>query len=168
MQGQGRGTSPAGRMKLLVYQCTCRSRQKGWVAHQVFLRGFVRNRRRAVNVVGERSISILRGRALACPSFDRIDNSKGYVAGNVGVICYECNMIKNSGTLRQHEAIVAYMGRTPPAPRWPPQIPSGWGRIGPPFAVKRPEVSRPTLSPREREPVVKFHGICFPRTYLPS
>lgn len=47
----------------------------------------------------------------ACPSLDRIDPSKGYVAGNVGIICWRCNAIKRDGTLEDHEAIASYMRR---------------------------------------------------------
>lgn len=43
------------------------------------------------------------------PSLDRIDNSKGYVPGNVCVISMRANMIKNNATLQELEAIVAYI-----------------------------------------------------------
>ncbi|MCE9567447.1 MAG: hypothetical protein K8U57_36055 [Planctomycetes bacterium] len=103
--------NPAGRMKRLIYQCLGRSREKGWTADRAFLVQFV-ERPPLVCECCERDFDFnARGRSLAVPSLDRIDNSKGYVAGNVAVICYECNMIKNSGTLQQHEAIVQYMRR---------------------------------------------------------
>ena len=43
------------------------------------------------------------------PSLDRIDSSKGYVKGNVKVISLRANVIKNSGTIEEHEKIIAYM-----------------------------------------------------------
>jgi len=43
------------------------------------------------------------------PSLDRIDNSKGYVPGNIAVISMRANMIKNNATLAELKAIVAYM-----------------------------------------------------------
>lgn len=43
------------------------------------------------------------------PSLDRIDPTKGYVRGNVGIICWRCNAIKRDGTLEELEAIVRYM-----------------------------------------------------------
>lgn len=45
----------------------------------------------------------------ASPSFDRIDLSKGYVKGNVAVISWRANRLKNNGTLAEFKGIVAYM-----------------------------------------------------------
>jgi hypothetical protein len=45
----------------------------------------------------------------ASPSLDRVDNSKGYVSSNVRVISFRANIVKNDGTLEEHEAIVRYM-----------------------------------------------------------
>lgn len=44
-----------------------------------------------------------------CPSFDRIDNTKGYVKGNVCVVSYKANRIKNDGTAEDHRLISNYM-----------------------------------------------------------
>lgn len=43
------------------------------------------------------------------PSLDRIDNSKGYVIGNVRVISHRANALKNNLTLEQAERLVGYM-----------------------------------------------------------
>lgn len=43
------------------------------------------------------------------PSIDRIDNSKGYIPGNVAVISYRANTIKSIGTADEHEAIAKWM-----------------------------------------------------------
>ena len=43
------------------------------------------------------------------PSLDRIDNSKGYVKGNVCVISFRANQLKNCGTLEEHKKIIQYM-----------------------------------------------------------
>lgn len=42
-------------------------------------------------------------------SLDRIDNTKGYVRGNVAVMSYRANRLKNDGTAEEHEAIAAWM-----------------------------------------------------------
>jgi hypothetical protein len=47
-------------------------------------------------------------------SLDRIDNTKGYVIGNVATICRRCNRLKGDATLEEVEAIAAYM-RSPAA-----------------------------------------------------
>ena len=43
------------------------------------------------------------------PSMDRIDSSKGYVVGNVAIICWRCNALKRDATLRELKNIVSYM-----------------------------------------------------------
>lgn len=42
-------------------------------------------------------------------SIDRIDNTKGYVKGNVCVISKKANMIKSIGTIEEHQKIIDYM-----------------------------------------------------------
>lgn len=42
-------------------------------------------------------------------SFDRIDSSKGYVAGNVVVISWRANRIKNDGTADEHQKIADFL-----------------------------------------------------------
>lgn len=43
------------------------------------------------------------------PSLDRIDNSKGYVPGNVAVISYRANRIKSNATAHELERVAMYM-----------------------------------------------------------
>lgn len=43
------------------------------------------------------------------PSFDRIDNTKGYVPGNVQIISWRANRIKNNGTSDEHYKIANYL-----------------------------------------------------------
>lgn len=42
-------------------------------------------------------------------SFDRIDNTKGYVKGNVRVMSWRANRIKNDGTAEEHRKIAEYI-----------------------------------------------------------
>lgn len=51
------------------------------------------------------------GTPLKAPSLDRIDNSRGYLPGNVGVISRRANAIKGDLTLDQVEALFRYMKR---------------------------------------------------------
>lgn len=50
-------------------------------------------------------------RADNSPSFDRIDNSKGYLKGNVQIISWRANRIKNDGTKEEHLKIADWMGQ---------------------------------------------------------
>jgi hypothetical protein len=43
------------------------------------------------------------------PSFDRVDNNKPYIKGNVVIISNRANRIKNDGTAEEHRKIAAYM-----------------------------------------------------------
>lgn len=43
------------------------------------------------------------------PSLDRVDNSEGYVLGNVEVISLRANTIKGDATIEELEAVLAYM-----------------------------------------------------------
>lgn len=49
------------------------------------------------------------GNRMTAPSIDRFDTDKGYVKGNIYIISGRANMIKNCGTLQEHEAIVQWM-----------------------------------------------------------
>lgn len=42
-------------------------------------------------------------------SLDRIRNSGGYVRGNVAVMSYHANRLKNNGTAEEHETIARWM-----------------------------------------------------------
>lgn len=42
-------------------------------------------------------------------SLDRIDNKQGYVRGNIVVMSYRANRLKNDATADEHEAIAAWM-----------------------------------------------------------
>ena len=42
-------------------------------------------------------------------SFDRIDSRKGYISGNVVVISWRANRIKNNGTADEHQKIAEFL-----------------------------------------------------------
>jgi hypothetical protein len=46
------------------------------------------------------------------PSFDRIDNNLGYDRGNVVILSWRANRIKNDGTPYEHRAIADYLEKT--------------------------------------------------------
>src|SRR5271157_3646280 len=48
------------------------------------------------------------------PSLDRIDNTKGYISGNVWVISWRANNLKNNATTAELETIAANMRRLHP------------------------------------------------------
>ena len=51
----------------------------------------------------------------AAYSLDRSDNKKGYIPGNVVVMSYKANRLKNDGTAEEHEAIAKWMRSLSPA-----------------------------------------------------
>ena len=48
------------------------------------------------------------------PSFDRINPSLGYVKGNVAVISWRANRIKNDGSAEEHRLIAEWLGSSEP------------------------------------------------------
>ena len=49
------------------------------------------------------------GRQENSPSFDQIDSGKGYVQGNVQILSWRANRIKNDGTAEEHRKIADYL-----------------------------------------------------------
>lgn len=47
----------------------------------------------------------------ASPTIDRHDSNKGYVIGNVNIVSYKANVIKNNGTAEEHRLIAEYIDR---------------------------------------------------------
>ena len=49
------------------------------------------------------------GRAENAVSFDRLNSSKGYIPGNVAIISWRANRIKNNGSAEEHQKIADFM-----------------------------------------------------------
>lgn len=47
-------------------------------------------------------------------SFDRLDPTKGYIKGNVVIVSWRANRIKNNGTAEEHQKIADFMNRFVP------------------------------------------------------
>jgi hypothetical protein len=45
----------------------------------------------------------------SAPSADQIIPRRGYVLGNVDIICRDCNRLKSGGSAEFHEAVAARM-----------------------------------------------------------
>lgn len=43
------------------------------------------------------------------PTLDRIDNTKGYIPGNIKIISYKANSLKSDGSIEDFKRIIAYM-----------------------------------------------------------
>lgn len=52
-----------------------------------------------------------RSRLSRSPSFDRINNTKGYTFKNVAVICCRCNYLKNDASLAELKLLLTYVER---------------------------------------------------------
>jgi hypothetical protein len=64
-------------------------------------------------VLGLKLLPGMEGGIDCCATLDRLDNSKGYTAGNVRVISYRANRLKSEATLEELEALVDYMRGCP-------------------------------------------------------
>lgn len=45
------------------------------------------------------------------PSIDRIDPTKGYIKGNITILSWRANMLKNNMTFEEAKMLLAYLGR---------------------------------------------------------
>lgn len=54
-------------------------------------------------------VSTTRGGNSRSPTLDKVVPDKGYVKGNVAVICKYCNSLKGAGSAEDHRRIAAYI-----------------------------------------------------------
>jgi len=45
------------------------------------------------------------------PSLDRVDSSKGYIAGNIAIISYRANVMKSCGDAKEHQKIAEFIDK---------------------------------------------------------
>jgi hypothetical protein len=50
------------------------------------------------------------------PSLERVDGTRGYVPGNVVILCWRCNEIKRNATLDELRTIVSWLESRQPKP----------------------------------------------------
>lgn len=103
--------TPLGRLRSLAQTCTTRARREGREYDRDYLMGLASAPPESCASCGriyDYSIASYSSRESG-PSFDRIDNSKGYVRDNVAIICTRCNMIKKDATVEELRNILKYM-----------------------------------------------------------
>lgn len=103
---------PSGRMHVLLSSIRVRALKRGLNFESALFGLFISNPPTHCFCCGcSLDYSIGRGRnnRHGSPSFDRVDNSKGYAVSNVRVICMRCNNKKSDLTLLEVEALFNYM-----------------------------------------------------------
>lgn len=101
-------------LRILCMRAEKRAKERGIACNPAYLRSL--SERKTCQACGVRfnhSITKKRYRALeTAATLDRIDQPRGYVEGNVGVICWRCNRIKSDATAFDLRAILRYMERS--------------------------------------------------------
>lgn len=113
MREYGRKHKDKNRILWLARSAINRSKANGLECHETYLREVIAKQRPdrcpccGIDLDYGRSDST---RPLRHgPSLDRIDCTKGYISGNIAIICWRCNAIKRDATLSELEKIVEYM-----------------------------------------------------------
>ena len=104
-------SEPSARIKYLTTQCRSRAKKKGRDFEVGFADYFVENPPvRCMCCNDEMDYSRGNGKnKWKNPSIDRIDNTKGYVSGNVAIICRGCNTAKRNFSLATARRVLMYM-----------------------------------------------------------
>lgn len=97
--------------KRMLYEARSRAKRKGW-PFDIELSDVV-----VPSVCPALGLPIVRGSGRPgpqSPTLDRMDSRKGYVKGNVNVISFRANSLKNNATVEELERILQWMkGRSP-------------------------------------------------------
>jgi len=105
-------TVPKNRMIVLLSAIKCKAKERGLAYNKDDMYNrFVSNPPTycvCCNKILDYSTGKGRNRSDS-PSFDRVDNSKGYEITNVEVICWDCNNKKSDSTIQNLETILKYM-----------------------------------------------------------
>lgn len=88
---------PEKRMILLMAGAKQRSKKKGIAFDAGFIRLWIKTPASSCECCGERFV-YSNGHSRLAPTIDRIDNTLGYVAGNVALLCRGCNTLKSDAT----------------------------------------------------------------------
>lgn len=105
-------TKPAHRMQRLITKARRRAADKGLDVSDALFAALKANPPTYCECCGKAfDYALNKGHNKCSASFDRIDNTQGYVEGNVAAICRRCNRLKGDATLEEIEAIAAYMRR---------------------------------------------------------
>lgn len=103
-------SKPLNRLRKLYQSCVSRARKYGMPYDVELEANLVSNpslKCAACDVDLEYRINV--GRSHRSPSLDRKIPSKGYVVGNVFVICWGCNSLKSDATIEDLDNLLAYM-----------------------------------------------------------
>lgn len=101
------------KLRFLVYLALKRSERRGIEADKEYLRSLIGSRPPlcacCLSPLDYGGIGRGNQAPYRAPSLDRINTSQGYIRGNVGIICWRCNVLKKDGSLDEIEAIARYM-----------------------------------------------------------
>lgn len=105
-------SSPAHRLSRILINVKARAKDRGTDYDEDYMNTFVENPPVSCKCC-QREFSYTTRPSARCsdesPSFDRIDSGKGYIAGNVFVLCFRCNSIKKDATVGELQRVIKYM-----------------------------------------------------------
>jgi hypothetical protein len=110
---RSRIATPEIKVRWLVASAKCHAKRLG-IAFDMSIMGLSAEPPRDCPICGRSlNYSTMRGfkDRNSSPSLDRVIPQLGYTTGNVFIICFRCNRVKNDGTEDDHLRIAAYIHR---------------------------------------------------------